>query len=122
MIVRPGRFRRFRDNLTYIAVPFFGFAMLAGMSAPFLMLGSPGPVTNGHYFLINHDTFEVSRAIYFRMVTLEWFYLHIVIPMLIVSAAAIFSNQPLLRNLTDPSLRSYVWPYESGSGNPSARS
>jgi len=94
--------------------------MLSGMLAPFLMLGNPGPISNGHYFLINHQTFEVSRATYLRMVTLESFYLHIAIPTLIVSAIAIFTNMRLLRSLTEPSLRPSVWPYED-LGDPSAK-
>lgn len=105
---RPGRFRRLRDTLTYIAIPFFGFSMLSGMLAPFLMVGNRGPITNGRYFLINHQTFEVSRATYLRMVGLESFYLHIAIPTLIVSAITIFTNTRLLRGFTEPSLRPSV--------------
>ena len=107
---RPSRLRSFRNNATYIAIPFFGFAVLAGMAAPFLMMGNPGPITNGHYFLVNHQTFEVTPAIYFRMVWLEAFYLHVVFPMLIISGAAIFSNRSLLVNLAEPSLRSWTEP------------
>jgi hypothetical protein len=93
--------------------------VLLSMFAPFLMVGNPGPVTNGHYFLINHQTFEVSRATYLRMVTLESFYLRIVIPTLIVSAVTIFTNKRLIRRLTEPSLRRSVWPYEDDRLDPS---
>ena len=80
------------------------------MAAPFLILGNPGPIINGHYFLVNHQTFEVSRASYFQMVWLEAFYLRIVIPMLIISGAAIFSNLSLLFRIAEPSLRSWTEP------------
>ncbi len=80
-----------------------------------------GRAYNGHYFLINHQTFEVSQATYVRMVSVEAFYLHIVIPTLAVSAIAIFTNRRLVMSLTEPSLRAGLWPAEDDRDDPSGK-
>jgi len=101
------KIRALRDNATYVCMPIFGLTALFAMYCVFMFAfggGTPSRISNGHYYIVDHQEIEVSESVYRRQEWLENALLRYGLPIGAIAAFLVFSNQRLLRGLADDSI------------------